>query len=80
MIFKDAGVCATPEIVHWDSVSPDALLVICSDGVWEFLSSEDVCDFLQEAVQTSGPEVRGLKKQVSIHLMHIILFFFGYVC
>ena len=32
LIFKDSGVTAEPEIVHWSSVNVETYLVICSDG------------------------------------------------
>ncbi|CAK9002889.1 Probable protein phosphatase 2C 64 (OsPP2C64) [Durusdinium trenchii] len=55
MIFKDSGVTAVPEVVHWQVSSSESLLVICSDGVWEFLSSEEVREILQESLQGSAP-------------------------
>lgn len=60
LIFKDSGVTAEPEIVHWSSFSNhETYLVICSDGVWEFLSSEDVQNFLRDSLAntSSAPEV-----------------------
>lgn len=60
LIFKDSGVTAEPEIVHWSVPdSAETYLVICSDGVWEFLSSEDVQNFLHVSLAntTSAPEV-----------------------
>jgi len=60
LIFKSSGVTAIPEIVEWNSFNiNDTYLVVCSDGVWEFLSGEDVRDFLQDAFGSGlcAPEV-----------------------
>ena len=38
----EAGVVATPTVTHRALTSEDAFVVLASDGIWEFLSSEFV--------------------------------------
>eukprot|EP00929_Paragymnodinium_shiwhaense_P109450 TRINITY_DN75877_c0_g1_i1.p1 TRINITY_DN75877_c0_g1~~TRINITY_DN75877_c0_g1_i1.p1 ORF type:complete len:418 (-),score=80.35 TRINITY_DN75877_c0_g1_i1:234-1487(-) len=49
---KDYGVLAEPEVVHWSLEGlQDPLLLAASDGVWEFLTSEDVADIVLTAIK-----------------------------
>ena len=41
---KEVGVISTPQIVEYDINSSTKFLVVCSDGVWEFASNEQVRD------------------------------------
>jgi serine/threonine protein phosphatase PrpC len=43
-------VCAEPEIITRDLGPSDAFLVLASDGVFEFLSSQQVVDLVSHAV------------------------------
>lgn len=36
------GVSENPEILRYDLKSEDKFIVIASDGVWEFLTNEDI--------------------------------------
>ena len=36
------GVISTPEILEMNLVEGDQFMIIASDGVWEFLSNEEV--------------------------------------
>lgn len=38
------GVIPNPEIKKYEIVENDILLVVASDGVWEFLSNEEVSE------------------------------------
>jgi len=49
---KTVGVIAEPEVTDYTFTPDDQLLIIASDGVWEFLSSQDVCDI---AAQVADP-------------------------
>jgi len=42
------GVIAEPEITEYDLTDDDVALIIASDGVWELLSSQSVCDIVAE--------------------------------
>jgi serine/threonine protein phosphatase PrpC len=37
-----AGVIAEPEIMEFTITADDRFIVVASDGVWEYLSNEDV--------------------------------------
>ncbi|KAH8051478.1 protein serine/threonine phosphatase [Aureococcus anophagefferens] len=39
---KEVGVTADPDVVRYDFEDGDAFVVLASDGIWEFLSSDDV--------------------------------------
>mmetsp|Transcript_32115 Transcript_32115/g.73421 ORF Transcript_32115/g.73421 Transcript_32115/m.73421 type:complete len:366 (+) Transcript_32115:98-1195(+) len=41
------GVCATPEVLVHDLTPRDKFMVIASDGVWEFLTSQQVVDMVE---------------------------------
>ena len=41
---KEVGVISSPQIIEYDINSSTKFLVVCSDGVWEFASNEQVRD------------------------------------
>ena len=41
------GVSVIPEIQEWDLCKDDKFLVIASDGIWEFISNEEVVDIVK---------------------------------
>ena len=43
---KAVGVCAEPEILHWDISPDDRFAVVASDGVFEFITSQNVVEML----------------------------------
>lgn len=43
----EAGVISTPEFIEYDITQNDQVLIIASDGVWEFLSNEDIIQLTQ---------------------------------
>jgi serine/threonine protein phosphatase PrpC len=45
-IGKSAGVTAEPEILSRKLVPEDKYLIVCSDGVFEFLTNEEVIDMV----------------------------------
>eukprot|EP00914_Ancora_sagittata_P012560 GHVO01024114.1.p1 GENE.GHVO01024114.1~~GHVO01024114.1.p1 ORF type:complete len:448 (+),score=78.26 GHVO01024114.1:31-1374(+) len=45
------GVISEPDVSEYTIEDDVEFFVLCSDGVWEFLSSQDVCDM----VQVGGP-------------------------
>ena len=45
-----AGVSAVPEIKH-QVLSGNEWLLLCSDGVWEFLSSQEAADLIKDELQ-----------------------------
>ena len=50
--YHRAGISATPEVREF-SLSGDEHLILCSDGVWEFLSSQDAVNLVSEELGDS---------------------------
>ena len=46
-VASTVGVVADPEVTYFKVEFDQGFLVVASDGVWEFLSNERVCEFLQ---------------------------------
>ena len=44
LIAKECGVIPTPQIIEYEINSNTKYMVICSDGVWEFIQNEQVRD------------------------------------
>ncbi|CAH2062968.1 unnamed protein product [Thlaspi arvense] len=60
LTFKSYGVISAPEVMDWQPlVANDSYLVVSSDGIFEKLEVQDVCDRLSEANNqtSSGAEV-----------------------
>mmetsp|Transcript_2485 Transcript_2485/g.5317 ORF Transcript_2485/g.5317 Transcript_2485/m.5317 type:complete len:483 (+) Transcript_2485:47-1495(+) len=63
---KDYGVIAVPEVVEWSlRGSPDAFLLAATDGLWEFLSTEQVVDLALQELRK--PEV---SRQDVLHVLY----------
>ncbi|CAD8174720.1 unnamed protein product [Paramecium octaurelia] len=43
-----AGVIATPEITEYELTNEDKILVFASDGIWEYMSSQEVVSILSQ--------------------------------
>lgn len=58
LAIKDIGVSAEPEIVKWSLRGlREAYLLVCSDGVWEWQSSEEVASVILDAFDhNSSPQ------------------------
>ncbi|XP_017979335.1 PREDICTED: uncharacterized protein LOC18613280 isoform X4 [Theobroma cacao] len=68
VLFKSYGVTAAPEVTDWQSLTAnDSYLVVGSDGVFEKLSLQDVCDLLWE-VKPHGTMGSGLSSSCSLSL------------
>jgi serine/threonine protein phosphatase PrpC len=46
-VASTVGVVADPEVTYFKVEFQWGFLVVASDGVWEFLSNERVCELLQ---------------------------------
>lgn len=42
------GIIAEPDIVQYEMTSSDKAIVICSDGVWDFVTDEEACDIVKK--------------------------------
>ncbi len=41
-IAASVGILADPEIIGWKFTEDDKFLILASDGVWEFIDSQEV--------------------------------------
>ena len=61
-IGKNIGVIPDPEIIEWELNVFSKFIVICSDGVWEFLNNKDVMDCGKQFYLENNP--RGFCKEL----------------
>ena len=59
---KNIGVIPDPEIIQWELNVFSKFIVICSDGVWEFLNNKDVMEYGKQFYLENNP--RGLCKEL----------------
>ncbi len=55
---KSVGVIAEPDILEYDIAPEDRFIILASDGVWEFLSSQDAVDIVQEKIGRYNNKLR----------------------
>lgn len=48
------GVIADPEIIEYQIKPEDKVIVIASDGIWEFLSNQQVIDILSIGIEDNN--------------------------
>jgi serine/threonine protein phosphatase PrpC len=53
------GVDTHPEVMRFELVPSDKFIIIASDGVWEFLSNEDVAKIVWPFYLKNSPELAG---------------------
>ena len=53
---KEIGVTAEPECARYVIVPDDHVMILASDGVWEFLESQDALDIVMAALQKHAGE------------------------
>lgn len=64
-----AGVIQKPEIKDYKLTKYDRAIVLASDGVWEFLSNDDVMKILVPYIQTNQ-EDKGLSEVIKASVNH----------
>ncbi|EAS01080.1 protein phosphatase 2C containing protein (macronuclear) [Tetrahymena thermophila SB210] len=55
-VASQVGVIPEPEILHYDISPNDKFLVVASDGIWEFLSNEEVVSMITPFYYKNDPE------------------------
>lgn len=55
-VASQVGVIAQPEVISTELKEEDRFLVVASDGVWEFLSSEQVVSLVVPFYYKNDPE------------------------
>lgn len=56
-VAHSVGVSAEPEITEYILAEHNKIIVLASDGVWEFLSNEDVCRIVTPFFERGSPEL-----------------------
>lgn len=59
MIAHTVGVSSDPEVTRFDLSSRDKFIVIASDGVFEYLSNQEIGYIVQPYFQKHSPEKAG---------------------
>lgn len=88
-IAKEAGVISTPEIFEVDLTDRDVYMVLASDGLWEFISNEQVigmvakaeasgcnCDTVADQLVAEGNRMWELEDEDSIDDTTVIVAYF----
>ena len=44
---KKLGVCCTPEVTKFEIKEEDKVIVLASDGLWEYISNEETTDMVK---------------------------------
>jgi len=52
---KSVGVIADPEVLEFDVDPEDQFMIMASDGVWEFISSQEAVDIVNRSLQDGTP-------------------------
>jgi serine/threonine protein phosphatase PrpC len=75
------GVIPDPEIIEYEIAIDDQFLVIASDGVWEFLSNEEVAKIAYPFFSKSAPEAaaNALVKEAYKKWKTVISFFNSFI-
>jgi len=60
-VAEDVGVYAEPEVLSWEITPADRFIVIASDGVFEFITSQSVIDLIEGC----DSRLEGAKKVVN---------------
>jgi serine/threonine protein phosphatase PrpC len=55
-IAHSVGVSTDPEVMRFELKPDDKFIIIASDGVWEFLSNEDVAKIVWPFFLKNSPE------------------------
>lgn len=51
---KDSGVIASPEVKVYDLNDDDLFMILASDGIWEFISSQEAAEIVWGVLQEGG--------------------------
>ena len=52
---KKVGVIPNPQIIEYTLTPQSKYMIICSDGIWEYLSNEEVMEFAKKFYIKSDP-------------------------
>lgn len=59
LVAHSIGVATSPEIMRFELSPDDKFIIIASDGVWEFLSNQDIARIVWPFYLKNSPEQAG---------------------
>ena len=59
LVAHSIGVSTSPEIMRFELSPDDKFIIIASDGVWEFLSNQDIARIVWPFYLKNSPEQAG---------------------
>ncbi|XP_038987852.1 uncharacterized protein LOC103718236 isoform X5 [Phoenix dactylifera] len=75
--FKNYGVISTPEVTDWQSLtSNDSYLIAASDGIFEKMTTQEVCDLLwyeKLRADMNSDSIRTIKHSLADYIVKIAL-------
>ncbi|XP_019708885.3 uncharacterized protein [Elaeis guineensis] len=75
--FKNYGVISTPEVTDWQSLtSNDSYLIAASDGIFEKMTTQEVCDLLwyeKLRAQMNSDSIHTIKHPLADYIVKIAL-------
>ena len=51
------GVVSVPEVGEYKIKEEDKAIIIASDGLWEYMSNEEVCDVVKTVIAKNNPDI-----------------------
>lgn len=62
---ESVGVCSDPEVLSWKLTPEDKYVILASDGIFEFLSSQIVIDMVNKVLNQTKSPVEAIKFVIS---------------
>jgi serine/threonine protein phosphatase PrpC len=70
-IASTVGVVSDPEVTYFKVEFSKGFMVIASDGVWEFLSNERVCEIIQLCIQDCSFVTNQIMENIATNLIKV---------
>lgn len=55
-VAHDLGVSSDPDVMEMELTDDDEFLILCSDGVWEFITSEEAVEFVSKSIKSHAKQ------------------------
>jgi protein phosphatase 1G len=67
---SDQMITSLPDVKMLDiDLSKDLFMVLACDGIWNFMSSQDVCDFIQERLNANYSKLSQICEELFMHCL-----------
>lgn len=60
-------ISALPDIKHITISPTDEFMIIACDGIWNFMTSSDVVDFVKDRINDGREKMSTICEEVSVH-------------